>query len=128
KYGGHEIKTIGDSLMVAFRTAVEALDFALGLQANTGDERIRLRAGIHVGPVHVQETDAFGLTVNYTARVMRMATAEEIWCSDRTKGDIEEEKAEAHKRLCWTEHPQCELKGIAGRQRLWSVVVPTAEP
>jgi class 3 adenylate cyclase len=127
KYGGHEIRTIGDSLMVAFRTAVEALDFALALQADTGDDRITVRTGIHVGPVYVQEQDAFGLTVNYTARVVRMAQGAEIWISDRTKGDLEEEKAEAHKGLRWTEHPQCELKGIAGPQRLWSVVAPAAE-
>lgn len=91
------------------------------LYTNTGDSRIRIRAGIHIGPVHIQEEDAFGATVNYTARVVRMAEGAEIWCSDRAKGDIDEEKAEAHKALRWREHPDCELKGISGRHRLWSV-------
>jgi class 3 adenylate cyclase len=125
KYAGHEIKTIGDALMVAFRTAVEALNFAIELYTNTGDSRIKIRAGIHIGPVHIQEEDAFGATVNYTARVVRMAEGAEIWCSDRAKGDIDEEKAEAHKALRWREHPDCELKGISGRHRLWSVAPVT---
>jgi hypothetical protein len=60
KHGGHEIKTIGDGLMVAFRTAAEALHFAVELYTDTGEPRIKIRIGIHVGPVHVQEQDAFG--------------------------------------------------------------------
>lgn len=121
KYDGHEISAIGDALMVAFRTAVEALNFALELHADTGDERVRIRAGIHVGPVHIQAEEAFGTTANYAARVVRMALEDEIWASDRAKADIDEEKAQAHKYLRWAEHPACELKGFSGKHRLWSV-------
>jgi len=66
KHRGYEIKTIGDSLMVAFRTAVEAINFALELYANTGHEQVKIRAGIHVGLVHIEKEDAFGTMVNYT--------------------------------------------------------------
>jgi hypothetical protein len=38
-------KVIGDSYMVAFRTAVKALDFAVAFQKNTGDRRVNIRAG-----------------------------------------------------------------------------------
>jgi len=126
KYDGHEISAIGDAFMVAFRTAVEALNFALELQADTGDDRVKIRAGIHVGPVHIQEEEAFGTTANYTARVIRMAEGSEIWLSDRAKGDIELVKAEAHRSLCWTEHAERELKGFPGRHRLWSVTTLAA--
>jgi len=56
----HEIKVIGDSFMVVFRTAVEALDFALAFYSDTGDERIEIRVGIHVGPARIIEDDLFG--------------------------------------------------------------------
>src|SRR5947209_14938092 len=51
KFNGHEIKLIGDAFMVAFRTAVDALDFALAFHDDTGDARIKIRIGIHVRPV-----------------------------------------------------------------------------
>src|SRR5262249_16905613 len=125
KYAGHEISALGDTLMVAFRTAAEALNFAVEFQADTGDDRVKIRAGIHVGPVHIQEEEAFGTTANYAARVVGMAEGAEIWASDRAKADIDLEKAEVHRYLCWTEHPERVLKGFPGRHRLWSVTTLT---
>src|SRR5262249_12761842 len=121
--GGYAIKTMGDSMMVAFRTAVEALDFALGLARDPGHPRLRIRAGIHVGQVSIKGGDAFGGMVNYPARGAGSARGPEIWVSDRARGDIAEEKAKAHESLSWQEHPHCELKGFAGGHRLWSVKV-----
>lgn len=122
EYDGHEIKTIGDSFMVAFRTAVDALDFALKLYSNSGDERIRVRAGIHVGPVHVEEEDAFGAMVNYAARVIGQAKGAEIWISNEAKADIAQESALRHSDLEWDSHAGCELKGFPGRYVLWSLL------
>ncbi|HEY7495162.1 MAG TPA: adenylate/guanylate cyclase domain-containing protein, partial [Candidatus Tectomicrobia bacterium] len=47
KYHGREVKTMGDGFLVAFRTAIEALDFALALYADTGHEQVAIRVGIH---------------------------------------------------------------------------------
>jgi class 3 adenylate cyclase/GTPase SAR1 family protein len=124
--GGYEIKTIGDAHMVAFRTAVEALDFALAFYAAPGHARVQLRAGIHVGQVLIKAGDAFGAMVNYTARVADLANQGEIWLSDRAKGDVDEEKAKAHEGLGWSQHAACELKGFAGLHRLWSVRIARA--
>jgi class 3 adenylate cyclase len=121
--GGYAIKTMGDAMMVAFRTAVEALDFALALARDPGHDRVKIRAGIHVGQVSIKGGDAFGAMVNYTARVANSARGPELWVSDRAKGDIDEEKAKAHGLLRWQEHPDCELKGFSGSHRLWSVRV-----
>lgn len=127
RHGGYEIKTIGDSLMVAFRTAVDALNFALAFHGDTGAEPIQVRIGIHVGHVHIEEGDAYGTMVNYTVRVQDQARQAEVWVSDRAKGDIDEEKAKAHRRLRWVEHADCSLKGFPGRHRLWSVEAPAAD-
>jgi small GTP-binding protein len=118
---GYEIKTIGDSLMLAFRTTLAALNYVLALHTNTGDERVTIRAGIHVGLVEIEEEDAFGTMVNYTARVQSQAKGAEIWMSDRAKIDIDEERSSAHSNLCWREYPFCELKGFLGVHKLWSV-------
>ena len=121
KREGYEIKTIGDSFMVAFRTAAAALDFALELQKNTGHERIEIRAGIHVGPISVEEEDAFGTMVNYTARVQARGKGAEIWLSDRAHADIQQVRAKAHRTLKWIDHDDCELKGLSGKHRLWEL-------
>ena len=119
--GGYEIKTIGDSFMAAFRTAVHALDFALELQRNTGSKYIRVRAGIHVGPLHVEEGDAFGLMVNFTSRIVHQIEGAEIWLSNVAKVHIDEERAQRHSSLEWIPHADCEFRGFEGKQVLWSV-------
>src|SRR5439155_1089502 len=111
EHEGYEIKTIGDSFMVAFRTALKALDFALAFHARTGHDQVKIRAGIHVGTVQIEENDAFGSMVNYSARVQGHAKGAEIWLSDRAKSDIDEEKGRAPRSLSWKEHTGLELKG-----------------
>jgi class 3 adenylate cyclase/GTPase SAR1 family protein len=120
--GGYEVKTLGDSLMVAFRMAVDAVRFALALVDGSGHERIRVRAGIHVGQVHIEEEDAYGQMVNYTARVVAQAEGQGVWVSDRAMADLKEERPKDLESVLWREHPVCQLKGFAGTHRLWSVV------
>ncbi len=128
KHRGYEIKTIGDAFMVAFHTAGQALDFALDLSADTGHERVKIRAGIHVGAVRIEEEDAFGAVVTYAARVVSWARGPEIWLSGRVKQDIDQEQAKAHQYLRWMEHPDCELRGFPGKHALWSIMASPSSP
>lgn len=121
KLGGYEIKTIGDSFLVAFQTTVDALNFALQLFASSGHGMLKVRAGIHVGPVRFEERDVFGGVVNYAARVESCAKGAEIWLSDRAKEDIDQEKAKEHQQLRFIEHRNCVLKGFPDNQTLWSI-------
>ena len=122
KYGGREIKMIGDSFMAAFKSAEEALDFAMGLKREPGDGQIRIRAGIHIGPLQVEGEDAFGGTVNFAARVVDAVKEEEIWVSQRVKEDIEQVGAGQHAGLQWEERGGIEMKGFKGRFTLWAMV------
>lgn len=87
-YDCREIKFIGDSFMVAFRTPVEALHFALTLHADTGHHKVKVRAGIHAGAVRVIDDDLFGGVVNYAARVLAAAEEDSIVVSDPAKTQI----------------------------------------
>jgi len=121
RFHGREIKTIGDSFMAAFKSADMALDYALALKAATGHPQVRIRAGIHVGPMQVDEGDVFGGTVNFASRVVSgMKEAAEIWLSDRAKEDIERLGAARHKRLRWKKHGGEAVKGFQGEFTLWS--------
>lgn len=96
---GYEIKIIGDSFMVAFHSAVEALNFALAFYRNTGDVQVRIRVGIHAGPVYINENDLIGLTVNYTKRVESAAQAGGIALSNEAKRHIDNERDARHAGL-----------------------------
>jgi hypothetical protein len=82
-------------------------------------ERVKIRAGIHVGQVLIDQQDAIGAMVNYTACVERCAKKAEIWLSNRAKEEIDQ--AKAHQRLRWIKRSDCELKGFPGTHILWSV-------
>ncbi|MER9331194.1 adenylate/guanylate cyclase domain-containing protein [Mesorhizobium sp. M0488] len=77
KHHGRIIKLIGDGALIAFGSAVNAVDCAVELQkamdiANAdvaGDRRIVLRAGINVGDVVVEGNDLYGDGVNVAARL-----------------------------------------------------------
>jgi WD40 repeat protein/class 3 adenylate cyclase len=122
KYNGNLIKTIGDSLMAAFRTATEALDFSLAFRLNTGHVSLRIKVGIHVGPVEIEEEDAFGSMVNYAARIVSCAKPSEICVSDRSRADIVSRRAETHSSLQWQAH-RVKLKGFNDEQLIWSIPI-----
>jgi len=121
RFRGREIKTMGDSFMVVFRSVDAALDYVMALSADTGHSDVRIRAGIHIGSVQVEGADVFGGTVNYAARVIGAAQGAEIWLSDRAKTDIDGLGAARHRNIRWEAHEDAELKGFNGKHRLWSV-------
>jgi len=122
-YNGREIKSIGDSLMAAFHSVHDALDFALALHKNTGDKKIKIRAGIHIGALQVEESDIFGGTVNFAARVVGAINGPEIWLSERAKQDIDQLKSQKHSHLKWIKHDDVDMKGFNGKFILWSLVI-----
>ena len=121
QHNGREIKTIGDSFMVAFKSVEEALDFALALQSKPGHPKIQVRAGIHVGAMQVEGNDVFGGTVNFAARVVGAIKDAEIWLSERAKEDIVALKASRHSGLNWQQQNAVVMKGFPGTFTLWSL-------
>jgi class 3 adenylate cyclase len=109
--------------MVAFRTAVDALDFAIAFHADIGEPRIRIRTGVHVGPVRIIENDMYGMMVNYTKRVESSDNAQWIVLSDEAKKHIDYEKAVRHANLRF-ELIMAEFKGFTKRQKIWRVMYP----
>jgi class 3 adenylate cyclase len=123
-HGGREIKTIGDSFMIAFRSVNKALDFVLDLCREPGHPSVTIRAGLHIGQVRVEEGDLFGGSVNYAARVVGAIKGAEIWLSDRAKRDLDEQRAREHEHLKWTARDGVEMKGFGGKHTLWALENP----
>ena len=59
----------------------------------------------------VEESDAFGRTVNFAARVVGSIKEAEIWLSYRAKEDIDRLGAVQHKQLGWQRHDGVAIKG-----------------
>jgi class 3 adenylate cyclase len=121
QHKGYEIKTNGDSFMVAFWSVEKAFDFARALQSKPGYLKIKVRAGIHIGPMDLEEEDLFGNTISFAARVIGVNKKAEIWLSDRAKEDIDRLGAEHHQGLKWKRHGGLALKGFRGKFKLWSL-------
>jgi adenylate cyclase len=132
-HGCEKIKTIGDCVMVVAGLPVSRPDhaealahFALelrkaGTRESFGGEPLRLRIGIHSGPIVAGVIgkrrfayDLWGDTVNLAARIQTSAEPDEIRISDAT-----------HK-LCGQKFacdllPEMELRG-AGRVQMWRLM------
>jgi len=121
EFKGREIKAIGDSFMAAFRSVDAALDYARALQEHTGHAKVRIREGIHIGPMQVDENDVFGGTVNFASRVVGATNDAEIWLSDRAKEDIDRFGSSKHNGLTWLRHDDVAMKGFPGTWTLWEL-------
>jgi len=83
KYGGREIKSIGDGFLVEFASALEAARCAIEIQKTlvehnasaASERRIQVRIGLHLGDVEVRDGDVFGDGVNIAARIEPLADA-----------------------------------------------------
>jgi class 3 adenylate cyclase len=124
KHAGHEIKTIGDSVMAVLRSIGAALDYASALYLDPGHTALQARgvcAAIHIGSVDVVGEDIFGTEVDVAMRVVGGIEGAEIWLSDQAKRDLERAGARRHRGLQRLSHDGVELEGI-GTGRLWSLV------
>jgi class 3 adenylate cyclase len=93
---GHVVKTTGDGVLAVFADASDAIDaavaaqLALGAEAWTTPDPLRVRMGIHNGPAELREADYHGTAVNRAARLMAAAHGGQIVVSLATKELCEE--------------------------------------
>ena len=92
---GHEVKSLGDGLMVAFGSAVGAVGCAVAMQRavlrhNRRQPGLRLgvRIGLHVGDPIRDEDDYFGTPVVIARRLCDAAKGAQILTSDLVRGIV----------------------------------------
>ncbi len=131
KYRGRLIKTIGDAFMVEFRSAIDAVRCAIGLQqalhdhnvAVPAERQLHIRIGVHMGDVMRSGDDLLGDTVNIAARVEPLADADGIAMTQAVYEQV-------RNRLEQTIEAQgiAQFKGVTGDTPLYRVLLPWSVP
>ena len=90
KRGGKWLKEMGDGVLASFPTVTDAVYCAIEIQRNCQDEvDLKLRIGIHLGEVIVEEGDVFGDGVNIASRIEPLAPVGGICVSESVFRNIE---------------------------------------
>src|SRR5579863_108499 len=127
RYNGREVKTIGDSFLVEFDSALEATNCAIDIQkflhdynlSSRDDWKITLRIGIHLGDVIHAENDVFGDAVNIASRTQPLAEPEGICVSDQVFGQVRNKIITPLMEIA----PQ-DLKNVKYQVRIYKVLMP----
>jgi class 3 adenylate cyclase len=89
RYGGREVKTLGDGYIAAFEgPPSDALRCARTLVTSVRSLGIQIRAGLHTGECELIGGDVGGMAVHIAARVCDMAGPEEILTSGTVFGTV----------------------------------------
>jgi adenylate cyclase len=80
EHAAHEVKTLGDAMMIRCDSAIAAIGLALRVVQEVGGRHgfPSVRVGLHTGPAVERDGDWFGATVNLAARVSGAAAGGEV--------------------------------------------------
>ena len=127
RFGGREVKTIGDSFLVEFDSALDALRCAVDIQealhgynATAADgKRVSVRIGVHLGDVVHRDGDVFGDAVNISSRIQPLAQPGGV-CISRQVYDQVRNKFD----LTLVSMGEKSLKGVEVPTEVFAVVMP----
>jgi adenylate cyclase len=127
--GGSVVKTMGDSVMAAFREPASALRAIWNVQkeiAQRGSPPLFIKVGIHHGPCIVvnlnDRLDYFGSTVNVAARLSHFSVGGELILSEAIRNDPEvTEFLAKNAPLNSLSRFQGELRGFEEAMDLWKI-------
>lgn len=90
KHNGTWVKEMGDGSLSYFNSALDAVHCAVKIQKSASDNLdAKLRIGIHLGDVTIQNMDVYGDGVNVASRLESLADPGGIYISDATKKAIQ---------------------------------------
>jgi adenylate cyclase len=130
-HGGRVANTAGDSLLIEFSSTVEAMRFAVAVQAgmrerNVGvpeERRIAYRMGINVGDVVAEGTDLLGDGVNVAARLEALSPPDGIVVSRAVRDQVRDRMA-----LALADLDEVVVKNIARPVRAFQVLWEDERP
>ena len=122
QYGGSVANTAGDSILMEFPSAVDAVRCAVAIQQGIAtrnievpqERRIEFRIGVNVGDVITQGKDLLGDGVNIAARLEGLSEPGGIALSSNAH-----EYIEGKVKILFSDDGEHEVKNIARPLRVW---------
>jgi len=110
RFGGREVKTIGDGFLAVFDGPPSpAVRCARAIVDATAAAGVDVRAGLHTGECELIGHDVGGMAVHIAARVSALAGPGEVLASGTTFGTV------VGSGLEWVDEGARELRGVPGR-------------
>jgi adenylate cyclase len=128
RHGGHVVKSQGDGFMVVFTSPLDAVTAAEAIQQRAATGRrarrtaVRVRIGIHCGPVVSRDGDYFGRNVAKAARIAAAAEGGETMLSAEARAGLDGEAGVgAGAEVDVESRGSVELRGLTGPHELFAV-------
>lgn len=130
QHGGREVKTIGDSFLVEFGSALEAVRCAFDMQqalhelnySRPVERRLVIRIGIHLGDVIHSQNDVYGDAVNVASRIEPLAPPGGVCISEQVHDHVKNKGAFQLVSL-----GKKDLKNVGEPVEVFRVVLPWEE-
>ena len=117
RFGGTEVKTVGDSFLVTFAgPPSQAVRCSRAIVDSVRDLGLQIRAGMHTGECEHMGADVGGMAVHIAARVSALAAPEEVLVSGTVYGTV------VGSGLDFEDRGTHVLKGVPGRWPLFALV------
>lgn len=90
QFGGKRIKSIGDALLIVFKSPTDAVHCAMAMhdalweynQSQSEEERVTIRVALNSGEVRIVSNDVFGEPVNVASRLEGVTPADEVYFTE----------------------------------------------
>ena len=120
RYGGREVKTMGDGFLATFDGPARAVRCAIAIADASREAGVDIRAGLHTGECDFTGNDVGGIAVHIASRVLGHAGVGEVVVS-RTVVDLV-----AGSQLAFEDRGAHELKGVPGSWQLYAAALEPA--
>lgn len=116
RFNGVLRKELGDGVLASFNTALDAINCAMDiLKESSHTDHLKLRIGIHLGEVVIQDNDLIGDGVNIAFRIQEVAKSGEILVSESVYKSLHNRKEFEFRGL-----GEKKLKNISNKIKLYT--------